>query len=37
MSEFSIKKDNPAPKMEWSRLISDKRLGMEQYHDPILA
>lgn len=34
MSEFSIKKDNPGPKMEWSRLISDKRLGMEQYHDP---
>ena len=21
-------------KMEWSRLISDKRLGMEEYHDP---
>ena len=23
-----------APPMEWSRLISDKRLGMEEYHDP---
>lgn len=25
---------SPAPKMEWGRLISDKRLGMEEFHDP---
>lgn len=26
--------ESSASPMEWSRLISDKRLGMEEYHDP---
>lgn len=29
-----MNKESAPTKMEWSKLLSDKRLGMERYHDP---
>lgn len=34
MSQLKSISPSIAPSMEWQRLISDKRLGMEEYHDP---
>lgn len=34
MNHFDMTEEVKSRPMEWERLISDKRLGMEEYHDP---